>query len=142
MENQWTKESMVVLLEQGAKLSDSVKADFSRFLRDHHSGDIGKMDPNLITHLMDLRDALKLQDSHFHVLSGYRSPRTNAALMKQGRRVAKNSMHLQGRAIDIRVPNRSLKDLRDAALELKAGGVGYYRASSFLHFDTGPVRRW
>jgi uncharacterized protein YcbK (DUF882 family) len=78
----------------------------------------------------------------FHVISGYRSPKTNAALHQNSSGVAKKSLHMQGKAIDIRLPGRKLHDLRKAALDLQLGGVGYYSKSDFVHIDTGRVRHW
>ena len=82
------------------------------------------------------------QPPRFHVISGYRSPRTNARLLRQGRGVARRSYHLQGKAIDVRVPRYSLERLHLAAVGLNAGGVGYYPRSEFVHLDVGPVRYW
>ena len=79
---------------------------------------------------------------NFEVISGYRSPRTNAALRRVTTGVAENSLHIQGRAIDVRLTSAKTPDLRDAALALRAGGVGYYQESNFVHIDTGEVRAW
>ncbi len=78
----------------------------------------------------------------FHVVSGFRSRATNELRRRESRAVAKNSFHLTGRAVDLFLPDRRLRDLRSAALGLRAGGVGYYPESNFVHLDTGPVRRW
>ena len=78
----------------------------------------------------------------FQVISGYRSPKTNAKLRSSGRGVAKRSLHMDGRAIDVRLADVKSSVLRDAALELKRGGVGYYRSSDFVHVDTGRFRTW
>ncbi|MGZ8903930.1 MAG: YcbK family protein, partial [Methylobacter sp.] len=77
-----------------------------------------------------------------HVISGYRSPYTNAHLRKQSHRVAKHSLHMQGRAIDIRIEGLSTKTIRNAALAMGRGGVGYYPHANFVHLDTGEVRTW
>jgi len=112
-----------------------------RVLRDHRTGDINGIDHdlldllNILHHKMDGRRA-------FHVISGYRSPKTNAMLHKNTAGVAKKSLHMQGKAIDIRLPGRQLSELRSAALKLHAGGVGYYPKSDFIHVDTGHVRHW
>ena len=116
-------------------------ATLGAFLRDHRTGEEHAMDPALVDILNDLRLATGTK-SPFHVISGYRSPVTNASLREQGRGVARGSMHVEGRAIDIRLPDLNSASLRDAALELRRGGVGYYRASDFVHVDTGRVRRW
>jgi uncharacterized protein YcbK (DUF882 family) len=86
--------------------------------------------------------ALTGSKAPFEVISGFRSPATNGALQQRGRGVATHSLHLDGRAIDVRLADVDLADLRDAALSLKRGGVGYYRESRFVHLDTGRVRRW
>lgn len=113
-----------------------------RFLRDHYSGDVGRMDPRLFDQLHALQRALGAA-GRFQVISGYRCPSTNATLRNtRGGGVASNSLHLQGRAIDVRLPGVPLAELRDAALELRAGGVGYYPDSQFVHVDTGRVRHW
>ena len=80
--------------------------------------------------------------NEFHVISGYRSPASNAQLNARSNGVAKRSLHMQGKAIDIRLPGHALSNLRKAALSLQAGGVGYYPTSEFIHIDTGRVRQW
>lgn len=115
---------------------------FNHFMRDHHNGQIGKMDPSLIFHLMALQRSLGSAGTPFEVLSAYRSDQTNAKLRRRSKRVAVKSMHLRGQAIDIRLPGVTLSDLHMAALDQKAGGVGLYKRSKFIHFDTGRVRRW
>jgi uncharacterized protein YcbK (DUF882 family) len=111
------------------------------FLRDFRTGDEHPMDPRLFDILNDLRLATRAKQP-FQVISGYRSPATNSALRQPGSGVAEHSMHLEGRAIDIRLADVPSAVLRDAALELRRGGVGYYRTSDFVHVDTGRVRRW
>lgn len=114
----------------------------NRFLRDHYSGDVGTMDPQMFDVLHRVRQALGSQ-TPFEVISGYRSPATNKHLREsRGGGVAKGSLHMQGRAIDVRLPGVPLADLRDAAISLRAGGVGYYPSSQFVHIDTGRVRSW
>ncbi len=116
-------------------------ASLNALLRDHRTGDEHPIDPALYDILNDLRLATGTR-SPFHVISAYRSPRTNSMLRENGRGVAKGSLHLQGRAIDVRLADVSSVSLRDAALELQRGGVGYYRGPDFVHVDTGRVRRW
>ena len=113
----------------------------SSFLRDFRTGDEHAIDPALYDVLNDLRLATGTR-SPFQVISAYRSPRTNAMLRECGRGVAKGSLHVQGRAIDVRLADLSSASLRDAAVELQRGGVGYYRGPDFVHVDTGRVRRW
>jgi len=111
------------------------------FLRDFRTGDEHPIDPALYDILNDLRLATRAR-SPFQVISAYRSPRTNAMLREGGHGVAPGSLHLQGRAIDVRLADVGSAVLRDAAVELQRGGVGYYRGSDFVHVDTGRVRRW
>jgi uncharacterized protein YcbK (DUF882 family) len=111
------------------------------FLRDFRTGDEHPIDPALYDILHDLRLATGTK-SPFQVISAYRSPRTNAMLRESGGGVAKGSLHLQGRAIDVRLADTGSASLRDAAIELRRGGVGYYRGPDFVHVDTGRVRRW
>ena len=119
-----------------------VPDDVNRVLRDHRSGDFYPMDPDLLDTLYLLQQSVGVSGA-FHIISGYRSPSTNEKLRASGGGgVAKRSLHMQGKAVDIRLPGCGLKDLRNAALELKAGGVGYYAKSNFIHVDTGRVRRW
>lgn len=110
-------------------------------LRDHHTDKAIAIDPTLL----DLMHAMQLKlgtRKPFHVISAYRSPETNAMLRRRSRRVAKNSYHMEGKAVDLRLPGFEIGDLRRAALALETGGVGYYPRSGYVHVDTGPVRSW
>lgn len=113
----------------------------NRVLRDHRTGDINDIDSNLID-MLNLMHQKMHGKQPFHVISGYRSPKTNALLRKNSDGVAKKSLHMQGKAIDIRLPGRELHELQKTALNLKVGGVGYYPGSDFIHVDTGRVRNW
>lgn len=113
----------------------------NRFLRDYRTGEEHPIDPALLELLYDLRLATGAR-APFAVISGYRSPRTNAVLRAHSRGVAGGSLHMQGQAIDIRPGDVRTTVLRDAALELRRGGVGYYASSDFVHVDTGRVRAW
>jgi len=112
-----------------------------RMLRDFRTGEAIGMDPKLMDLLYGVRRHLGANEP-FHVVSGYRSLRTNAALRKASEGVAVHSLHTVGRAIDIRIPGKRLGDVRRAALALGKGGVGYYPKSDFVHLDTGRVRIW
>ena len=110
-------------------------------LRDHRTGETKDID----VRLLDLLNALSRKtsaDVPFHVISGYRSPHTNASLRANARGVAENSLHLLGQAIDIRLPGYKLEDLYRAAVSLRGGGVGIYPGSNFVHVDVGRVRTW
>jgi len=113
----------------------------NHLLRDHRSGEEHEIDPTLFDLLNDLRLGTGTRES-FQVISGYRSPNSNANLRRAGRGVAKHSLHMDGRAIDVRLADVKTSVLRDAALELRRGGVGYYRKSDFVHVDTGRFRTW
>lgn len=112
-----------------------------RVLRDFRTGEIAEIDRNLLDFLWRLQRRVG-RGGEFHVISGYRSPKTNEALRAAGRGVVRRSLHTQARAIDIRLPGCNLADLRQAALDLQLGGVGYYPKSDFIHIDTGRVRFW
>lgn len=111
------------------------------FLRDFRTGERHVIDPALLDQLQELRTATG-SSAPFQVISGYRSPGTNAALRAGGGGQASHSLHMQGRAIDVRLADVRSAVLRDAALDLGHGGVGYYPGPDFVHVDTGPVRHW
>ena len=118
--------------------------DVNILLRDFRVNQIKPIDLPLLDLLFELNGVLGT-DQPFHVISGYRSPETNAMLHERGGAqsgVATHSLHMDGKAIDIRVPAIKLTHLRDAARSLKRGGVGFYAASNFVHVDTGRVRYW
>jgi uncharacterized protein YcbK (DUF882 family) len=115
--------------------------DIDTLLRDHRSGDVHPIDTDLLDLLYVLQSTVGSRKA-FQVISGYRSPETNATLRSRSSGVAKRSYHMQGKAIDIRLPGCDLKRLHTAALSIKAGGVGYYPGSDFIHVDTGPQRSW
>jgi uncharacterized protein YcbK (DUF882 family) len=116
-------------------------AEIYNLLRDFRTGVVNPIDTQLLDVLHNL--ALKLDaNKPFHVISGYRSPKTNAMLAKNSSGVARHSLHMDGLAVDIRLPGRDLSSLHRAALSMKAGGVGYYPVSDFVHVDVGRVRQW
>ena len=143
LDNLHTGEKLAVAYwESGRYLPDALSA-VNHVLRDFRSGEVHPIMPGLLDLLAVLHARLDTK-SPFEVISGYRSPKTNAMLRAESDHsgVASNSLHMQGMAIDIRVGGRSLAALRDAALVQRAGGVGYYPASDFVHVDVGRVRRW
>jgi len=117
-------------------------ARIDRLLRDWRKDDARAYDPRLLDLLHDLLVAVGRPDSEIEVICGYRTAATNNDLRSQGRGVARHSMHTLAMAIDIRVPGVETARLRDAALSLERGGVGYYAASNFVHVDVGRIRRW
>lgn len=136
-----TGETLDVVLDP-KNISKRTVRQVSRFLRDFRTGEIHSIDP----HLLDLLCRIKKRcrgDGTIEVISGYRSPATNASLYKKSSGgVAKKSLHMQGKAIDIRLSNLQTRKLRDIACSLELGGVGYYPKSDFVHIDTGRVRFW
>lgn len=139
--NMHTGESLnTVYYAMGRYVPDSLN-DINYILRDHRSGEVRSIDRSLLDLLHEL--SLKLETkAPFYIISGYRSPKMNALLRRRSSGVAKKSFHLFGRAIDMQVPGRDLKDIRKEAMRLKWGGVGYYPGREFVHLDTGPFRHW
>lgn len=136
-----TGESLnVTYWEKGEYLRESL-ADVSRFLRDYRTDDVKPIQPALLDLLHGLHKRLDSSDP-FQIVCGYRSPETNQSLRAHSHRVAKHSLHMEGRAVDLRLPNRSLRDVRNAAVAMQQGGVGYYASSDFVHVDVGDVRTW
>ena len=125
---------------EGKYIEESL-VDINKIMRDHRSGEIHPIDPQLLDLLHTLQNNVEKKDP-FSIISCYRSPATNALLNKKSNGVAKRSLHMQGKAIDIRLPGCDLNNLRKAALTMKRGGVGYYPESDFIHVDTGRVRFW
>ena len=113
----------------------------NRFLRDHRNGKAYEMDPGLFDILYEIRERVG-SNAPFHLISAYRSPETNAMLRRTTSGGASKSRHTHGRARDVRLPGVDTQLLRNIALELAQGGVGYYEGSDFIHVDTGRVRRW
>lgn len=137
-----TAERIGVVYAVGDEYVDPVLSQLNHFLRDHYSQEVGVMDPTLYDMLHQIRLDLGVRGS-FDVISGYRSPKTNERLRTtRGGGVAKRSLHMDGKAIDVRLPGVPLTDLRDAAIAQKRGGVGYYPSDKFVHIDTGNVRYW
>ena len=115
--------------------------DLQYFLRDYRTGTLHEMDPGLL----DIIHVVKKKSHSNHtieVISGYRTPETNALLKLHNSRVAEHSLHIQGMAIDVRFPDVRSNRIRDLALSMKSGGVGYYGKYNFIHLDTGRVRTW
>ena len=113
----------------------------SRILRDHRTNEAVMMDARLFDILHTLQHRLE-NNGEVEIISGYRSPRSNAYLAEASSGVARNSLHMRGMAMDIRIPTVSLASVRETAIAMEQGGVGYYPASDFVHIDTGPVRIW
>ncbi len=120
---------------------DAAQAKIEHVLRDFRNGEVHAIDPVLMDYLVEV--AAKLgKEARFGVISGYRSPETNEKLRERSSGVAQRSLHMQGRAIDVRMIGIDCADLANLAKDLERGGVGYYRASDFVHLDTGAPRTW
>ena len=130
----------IVYRENGAYLPDAL-AEIRRLFRDFRTGDVHVIDPALLD-LLHAVQAATGRDGRFEIISAYRSPATNHLLATRSSGVADRSLHLEGRAIDVRLPGVRTSDLHRAALDRAGGGVGYYPESDFVHIDTGRVRRW
>lgn len=115
--------------------------EVNAFLQDFRTGESANIDPELLDLIYDLRQELGGKGT-YEVISAYRSPKTNEMLRGRSTGVAKNSQHLVGKAIDVRLTGVELPKLRDTAIAMQRGGVGYYERSNFIHVDTGRVRRW
>jgi uncharacterized protein YcbK (DUF882 family) len=139
--NLHTGENLATTYWADGRYIPSAAAEIDFILRDFRTGDVQSIDLRLLDLLHDLRRRME-SDESFHVISGFRSPKTNNMLTRQSNGVAKKSLHMRGMAADVRLPGRSLADLQQAALSLELGGVGYYPKSNFIHVDVGRVRFW
>lgn len=133
---------MDVVYRRGESYDSNAEAQINQYLRDYRTGDVREYDPSLFDLLHDLMVSLGRPDGEINVVCGYRTPHTNEYLRTHGHGVARHSLHMQAMAIDIRIPGVPTAKIRDAALALRRGGVGYYAASDFVHVDVGRVRRW
>ena len=139
--NTHTGESLKsVFWAEGQFIPDALQ-DINKLLRDHRNNKIAPIDPELLLLVNQVSDKLGA-GQQLHIISGYRSPESNAKLHANSSGVAKRSMHMDGKAIDIRLPGKNLAQLHKAAMSLRGGGVGYYPDSQFVHMDTGRVRYW
>ena len=136
-----TGESFSGVYRVGDKYLPEAFERINYVLRDFRTKEVFPMDPHVIDILSIIHRKMNV-DKPFHILSAYRSPKTNAMLGRNTRGVASNSFHMYGQAIDIRIPEYSTKKLRNVARSLQAGGVGYYPRSNFVHVDTGKYRTW
>jgi uncharacterized protein YcbK (DUF882 family) len=136
-----TRETLDLVYSGPSGYLSSSLSKVNAFLRDFRTSDVHVIDPKLLDLLHALSRTIRATEP-FHVISGYRSPRTNASLRAHSSGVARYSLHMEGKAIDIRLPGTRLDRVRDSALALGLGGVGYYPGSDFVHVDTGRVRVW
>jgi uncharacterized protein YcbK (DUF882 family) len=140
--NTHTNEKIDVVYRRGDQYIQSALAKLDYFLRDHNTNEVRHFDPHLYDILSDLTASVGRPGGEIDIVCGYRTTSTNAALRAHTNGVAKNSLHIQAEAIDLRMPGVNTLKLRKAALALARGGVGYYPHSDFIHVDTGRVRQW
>jgi uncharacterized protein YcbK (DUF882 family) len=139
-----TNERLDIIYRRGENYVPDALAELDHFLRDHRTGEVHHFDPHLFDLLYDLTASVNDASGEIDVICGYRTPWSNEFLRTRSAHtgVAVHSLHMQAEAIDIRLPGIATSAVRDAALHLQRGGVGYYRASNFVHVDVGRVRRW
>ena len=140
--NTHTGKRLDVIYRIGSAFVPEALEELENFLGDHRNGRERPFDPMLFDILADLAREVGRAGAEFQVISGYRSPETNEMLSATRNGIAKHSLHMQARAIDIRLPGTPTAKLRDTAIGMRRGGVGYYGSLDFIHVDTGPVRRW
>ncbi len=141
MNNIHTGEQLESCYFDGREYISSELIRLDEICRDYRREEVHPMDKRLFDQLSKIQNLLGVE-TEVMMISGYRSPVTNAALRAKSSGVAKKSYHMTGQALDFNLEGVSLAKVRDAAAELKMGGVGYYPRSNFIHIDTGPVRRW
>lgn len=139
--NLYTKETLETVYWKDGNYVPEGMAELNHILRDIRTGKVKTIDSSLLDLLFALQQNLGNKEP-FHIISGYRTPKSNAILSEKKKGVAKYSLHMYGKAIDIRIPGHKLRDVRRAAMKLKGGGVGYYPRSNFIHVDTGNIRYW
>ncbi len=139
--NSHTGETFSGVYRVGDKYLPDAFEKINIVLRDFRSNEMFPIDPRVMDIIYSVHQMTQ-RDEPYEILSGYRCPKTNAGLRKHGEGVAKNSLHMTGQAIDLRLPGFETKQIRNIAISLKAGGVGYYPKSDFVHMDTGDVRTW
>ena len=140
--NTHTGERIDIVYRQGEHYIPAALAELDYFLRDHRTGEVRHFDPRLYDILSDLTASVGHLGAEIDIVCGYRTPSTNESLRARTAGVAKNSLHIQAQAIDLRMPGIDTLTLRRAALALARGGVGYYPHSDFIHVDIGRVRQW
>ena len=141
LEHEHTGDSLkLTYFEQGHYVHGALE-EINFLMRDYHTDDVHPIDTALLDQLFDLNEILGI-NKPIHIVSGYRSPFTNAQLRRNTPGVAEHSFHMQGRAIDIRIEGVHARTIKDAALSMVQGGVGYYPYNNFVHLDTGDIRTW
>jgi uncharacterized protein YcbK (DUF882 family) len=141
LHNLHTGERLELEYAQGADYDAEALSRLETLLRDFRTGEKHTIDPKLLDYLADVA-SVSGRAASFVVISGYRSPQTNQKLHQRSSGVSQHSLHMQGRAMDVRLDGLDCALLAQNAIGLERGGVGYYRASDFVHLDTGAFRTW
>ena len=136
-----TNQHLEVTYAWGGKYNPFALAKINKFLRDYKTGQTYPIDPKLLDILWAIQQEMG-RKGVYEVISGFRSPQTNGRMRRKGAGVARNSLHMKGKAIDIRFPGISTNQIQQCAVEMQCGGVGYYAKSDFVHLDTGQFRTW
>lgn len=136
-----TGERLTSVYWSGGEYINEALFDINYIMRDYRTNEIKQIDMRLLDLLYDIQGDLNTQEG-FHIISGYRSLKTNNMLLMNNHAVVKNSMHILGKAVDIRVPSKDLSALMKVAMNQRGGGVGYYPESNFVHIDVGTIRYW
>jgi uncharacterized protein YcbK (DUF882 family) len=139
--NQHTNESFSGIYRVGDRYLPSAFKEINYILRDFRMDEVFPVDPRVVDIMFMMKHKIGTT-TPFEILSGYRCPKTNAMLSRRGSGVARNSLHMTGQAIDLRLPGWKTSYLKKIARNLRSGGVGYYPKSNFVHIDTGKVRSW
>lgn len=140
-DNLHTGETTKLIYWEKGRYIKGALSEINHILRDHRTDEVARIDKDLLDKLFILHNKLGSR-APFQVISGYRSPKSNAKMHQHSKGVAKKSMHMEGKAIDIRLQDSQLIHVRNAALAMNSGGVGYYPQSQFVHIDTGRARHW
>lgn len=141
LHSRWSSENFIgPFFERGTYLQDAL-SEIDHLFRDRHNNEIARIDVRLLNLLHSFKQRNEYRSS-FEVVCGYRSAATNRRLRKKSRKVAKDSRHIIGQAVDVRFYGLDLSEAHQLALAMKAGGVGYYPKQNFIHLDVGPVRSW
>ncbi|WP_208111978.1 DUF882 domain-containing protein [Zavarzinia compransoris] len=142
LKNMNTGESFTSVYWRDGRYVPDALQKLNILLRDHRANEVHRIDPQLFDLLAAISHKMDIAGTQIQIVSAYRAPRTNAQRASESRGVARNSYHIQGMALDIRLPGRDLRGIYNTAVAMGEGGVGFYRRSGFVHVDTGPVRTW
>lgn len=136
-----TREQLNITYAKAGEYDPEALSRINTYLRDFRTAEVHPIDPDVLDILWTIQQKMCC-NSTYEIISGYRSPKTNQLLRQKSSGVAKRSLHMKGKALDVRITGEKTRNVRDCAISLKSGGVGYYAKSNFVHIDTGRVRTW